>query len=231
VCGEYTYSGLEKYIGKDSSMTWQITSTNNYKIEIDSNNNGTIDITETGIVGNSSSDDDLPVSNNSAPAELKGTWITSECIDDDGDGLKISYTINDNDDLAIYSFFKSDTDCSEPLSYIVTTKSNITFGTKYNLTDGNDAYNQNSTDYTAAYTPISDDDIQWNNDNKYCEYSDWKENTTKDVTSCYDIKDDYNVVGIVNNILYSGNTDGALDGTTESNRANALDTTIELVKQ
>ncbi len=51
VCGEYTYSGLEKYIGKDSSMTWQITSINNYKIEIDSNNNGTVDITKTGIVG------------------------------------------------------------------------------------------------------------------------------------------------------------------------------------
>lgn len=51
-CGKYTYSGKEKYIGKDSSLVWEITSTNNYKIEIDSNNDGIVDINKTGTVGN-----------------------------------------------------------------------------------------------------------------------------------------------------------------------------------
>lgn len=46
-CGEYTYSGKEKYIGKDSSLIWEVTSTNNYKIEIDSNNDGIFDINHT----------------------------------------------------------------------------------------------------------------------------------------------------------------------------------------
>lgn len=51
-CGKYTYSGQEKYIGKDSSLIWEITSTNNYQIRIDSNNDGITDINKTGTVGN-----------------------------------------------------------------------------------------------------------------------------------------------------------------------------------
>lgn len=52
LCGKYTYSGKEKYIGKNSNLIWEITSTNNYKIEIDSNNDGIIDINKTGIIDN-----------------------------------------------------------------------------------------------------------------------------------------------------------------------------------
>lgn len=50
-CGEYTYSGKEKYVGDNSNLTWEITSINNYKIDIDSNNDGVIDISKVGIVG------------------------------------------------------------------------------------------------------------------------------------------------------------------------------------
>ena len=49
-CLENTYEGIEKYIGDNSSLTWSITSTNNYKVEIDNGNNGIIDKTITGVI-------------------------------------------------------------------------------------------------------------------------------------------------------------------------------------
>ncbi len=49
-CLENTYEGIEKYIGDNSSLTWSVTSTNNYKVEIDNGNNGTIDKTITGVI-------------------------------------------------------------------------------------------------------------------------------------------------------------------------------------
>ena len=50
-CGEYTYSGKEKYVGKNSTLTWSITSTNNYLIEIDSDADGNVDINVVGVIG------------------------------------------------------------------------------------------------------------------------------------------------------------------------------------
>lgn len=48
-CLENIYEGIEKYTGDNSSLTWSITSTNNYKIEIDNGDDGTVDKIITGI--------------------------------------------------------------------------------------------------------------------------------------------------------------------------------------
>ncbi len=47
-CDLYIYSGTEKYIGKNSSMTWEIISTNRYKVMIDNDDDGVIDTVFTG---------------------------------------------------------------------------------------------------------------------------------------------------------------------------------------
>lgn len=42
-CEENAYSGVEKYVGENSTLTFTMTSTNQYLIEIDTNNDGIID--------------------------------------------------------------------------------------------------------------------------------------------------------------------------------------------
>jgi len=50
LCGFYTYSGKEKYVGLNSSLTWTVTSTNNYQIELDNNNDNVIDEVFNGVI-------------------------------------------------------------------------------------------------------------------------------------------------------------------------------------
>ncbi len=49
-CGVYTYSGMEKYVGENSTLVWRVTSTNQYVIEIDSDADGVTDINDTGVI-------------------------------------------------------------------------------------------------------------------------------------------------------------------------------------
>lgn len=49
-CGVYTYSGMERYVGEDSTLVWRVIATNQYVIEIDSDADGVTDINDTGVI-------------------------------------------------------------------------------------------------------------------------------------------------------------------------------------